>query len=172
MGIDRLSVKVRLMAGFMLLAVIVLAVATLSVRSLKHEHDSFSQYAGETSLRVTLANNILDAANARAIGVRNLVLVAAPAAREQERSATTAAHGQVIEGFFLTPRLVGHRIGLHPVAVIFVLLACGQLFGILGVLLALPLSAVGVVVLRRALQSYRHSRFYLDAGADPGAHRP
>jgi predicted PurR-regulated permease PerM len=80
--------------------------------------------------------------------------------------------GQVIEGFFLTPRLVGHRIGLHPVAVIFVLLACGQLFGILGVLLALPLSAVGVVVLRRALQSYRHSRFYLDAGADPGAHRP
>ena len=99
MGIDRLSVKARLMAGFMLLAVIVLAVATLSVRSLGHEHDSFNQYVGETSHRVMLANNVLDAANARAIGVRNLVLVGSPAAREHEKNATTVAHGQVVEGF-------------------------------------------------------------------------
>ncbi|QRR33892.1 HAMP domain-containing protein [Hydrogenophaga sp. YM1] len=99
MGIDRLSVKARLMAGFMLLAVIVLAVATLSMRSLGHEHDSFNQYVGETSHRVMLANNVLDAANARAIGVRNLVLVGTPGAREQEKNATTVAHGQVVEGF-------------------------------------------------------------------------
>jgi methyl-accepting chemotaxis protein len=99
MGIDRLSVKARLFAGFMLLAVIVLAVAALSVRALGHEHATFTQYAGETSQRVSMANNILDAANARAIGVRNLVLVNDPAAQAQEKDATVTAHGQVVEGF-------------------------------------------------------------------------
>ena len=50
--------------------------------------------------------------------------------------------GQVIESYVLTPRLVGDRIGLHPVAVIFAIMAGGQLFGFLGVLLALPVAAV------------------------------
>ncbi len=99
MGLDRLSVKARLLAGFMLLAVLVLAVATLSVRALRQEHASFTQYVGETSQRVSLANNILDAANARAIGVRNLVLVNDPAAQAQEKDATVKAHGQVVDGF-------------------------------------------------------------------------
>jgi len=99
MGIDRLSVKARLLAGFMLLAVIVLAVAALAMRALGQEHATFTQYAGETSQRVSLANNILDAANARAIGVRNLVLVGDPAAQAQEKDATVKAHGQVVEGF-------------------------------------------------------------------------
>lgn len=58
--------------------------------------------------------------------------------------------GQIIEGFFLTPRLVGERIGLHPLAVIFALLAFGQLFGFVGVLVALPASAVLLVAMRRA----------------------
>ena len=48
--------------------------------------------------------------------------------------------GQVIEGFYLTPRLVGRRIGLHPLVVIFALLAFGQLFGFVGVLVALPVA--------------------------------
>ncbi|MBL0918503.1 MAG: HAMP domain-containing protein [Hydrogenophaga sp.] len=99
MGIDRLSIKTRLLAGFMFLSVIVLAVATLAVRSLGHEHDTFTQYVGESSERVTLANAILDAANARAIGVRNLVLVSKPADQELEKAATVAAHGQVVERF-------------------------------------------------------------------------
>jgi predicted PurR-regulated permease PerM len=68
--------------------------------------------------------------------------------------------GQVLESFFLTPRLVGERIGLHPLAVIFALLAFGQLFGFIGVLVALPVSAVVVVALRRALTRYRESALF------------
>ena len=68
--------------------------------------------------------------------------------------------GQVFEGFFLTPKLVGHRIGLHPLAVIFALLAFGQVFGFFGVLLALPASAVLLVGLRRVNTAYFSSRFY------------
>ncbi len=71
------------------------------------------------------------------------------------------ALGQVLEGFFLTPRLVGERIGLSPLAVIFALLAFGQLFGFVGVLIALPASAVTVVALRRARTAYLSSRLYL-----------
>jgi methyl-accepting chemotaxis protein-1 (serine sensor receptor) len=99
MGIDRLSVKTRLLASFLFLAVIVLTVAALSLRALGQEHATFNQYVGETAQRVTLANGILDAANARAIGVRNLVLVQSPAEQEKEKAATTAAHGLVVEGF-------------------------------------------------------------------------
>ncbi|MCX7246558.1 MAG: AI-2E family transporter [Burkholderiales bacterium] len=69
--------------------------------------------------------------------------------------------GQLIEGFFLTPRLVGERIGLHPLAVIFALLAFGQLLGFVGVLIALPSSAVLLVALRRAQAHYRASKLYL-----------
>ena len=68
--------------------------------------------------------------------------------------------GQVLEGFFLTPRLVGNRIGLHPLAVIFALLAFGQVFGFFGVLLALPASAVLLVALRRVNAAYLAGSFY------------
>jgi len=68
--------------------------------------------------------------------------------------------GQVLEGFFLTPRLVGQRIGLHPLAVIFALLAFGQLFGFIGVLVALPASAVLLVGIRRWIRHYRASPLY------------
>jgi predicted PurR-regulated permease PerM len=68
--------------------------------------------------------------------------------------------GQVIEGFYLTPRLVGERIGLHPLAVIFALLAFGQLFGFAGVLVALPASAVLLVAVRRVRASYMGSNLY------------
>jgi predicted PurR-regulated permease PerM len=68
--------------------------------------------------------------------------------------------GQLVEGLYLTPRLVGERIGLHPLAVIFALLAFGQLFGFVGVLIALPASAVLLVGIRRTKQSYVGSRLY------------
>lgn len=68
--------------------------------------------------------------------------------------------GQVLESVFLTPRLVGERIGLHPVMVIFALLAFGQLFGFVGVLLALPISAVGVVAVRRLRDAYLGSPLF------------
>jgi len=68
--------------------------------------------------------------------------------------------GQMIEGFFLTPRLVGERIELHPVAVLFALLFFGQLFGFFGVLLALPISAVTLVLVKFAWQRYQQSAWY------------
>ncbi len=67
---------------------------------------------------------------------------------------------QMIEGMVLTPRFVGERIGLHPVAVIFAVLAGGQLFGFTGVLLALPVAAVVMVLLRHAHQRYVGSQLY------------
>jgi predicted PurR-regulated permease PerM len=68
--------------------------------------------------------------------------------------------GQILESFFLTPRLVGERIGMHPLAVIFALLAFGQLFGFFGVLLALPVSAILSVALRELRQGYLSSTLY------------
>ena len=68
--------------------------------------------------------------------------------------------GQLIEGFWLTPKWVGERIGLHPLAVIFALLALGQLFGFVGVLIALPASAVLLVALRRMRSQYFNSKLY------------
>jgi len=69
--------------------------------------------------------------------------------------------GQALEGMVVTPFLVGERIGLHPVAVIFALLAFGQLFGFFGILLALPASAALLVGMRHAKQSYLASNAYL-----------
>lgn len=74
--------------------------------------------------------------------------------------------GQVLEGNFLTPRLLGNRVGLHPVWVMFGLLAGGALFGFVGVLLAVPLTAAIGVVARFLLQRYQSSRLYLGDGAE------
>lgn len=68
--------------------------------------------------------------------------------------------GQAVEGMLLTPLLVGDRIGLHPVAVMFAVLAGGQLFGFLGVLLALPVAAVIAVILRYLHERYMDSALY------------
>jgi predicted PurR-regulated permease PerM len=68
--------------------------------------------------------------------------------------------GQMLEGMVLTPLLVGDRIGLHPVTVIFAVLAGGQLFGFLGILLALPVASVLVVLVAHARQRYKESDWY------------
>ena len=68
--------------------------------------------------------------------------------------------GQLISDFFLTPKLVGDRIGLHPVAVLFAVLTGGHLFGFFGILLALPVAAVIVVLLRHAQDEYLKSGLY------------
>ena len=75
------------------------------------------------------------------------------------------AVGQLVESFVLTPMLVGDRIGLHPMAVIFAVMAGGTLFGFLGMLLALPVAAVVNVLLRYTQERYRQSRLY--AGDTP-----
>ncbi|MBL4743546.1 MAG: AI-2E family transporter [Cycloclasticus sp.] len=68
---------------------------------------------------------------------------------------------QVLESVVLTPILVGDKIGLHPVAVIFAVMAGGQLFGFTGILLALPVAAVLLVLLRHLTQGYKSSDLYL-----------
>lgn len=68
--------------------------------------------------------------------------------------------GQLLESYVLTPRIVGDKIGLHPVAVIFAVMAGGQLFGFLGMLLALPVAAVANVLLHYLHEQYRQSELY------------
>ena len=69
--------------------------------------------------------------------------------------------GQVLEGLFLTPKMVGRRIGMSTLTVIFALFAFGHLFGFVGVLLALPMSALIAVVAARLRASYAQSSLYI-----------
>lgn len=75
--------------------------------------------------------------------------------------------GQMLESFLLTPYLLGDRIGLHPVAVIFAVMAGGQLFGFVGVLIALPGAAVIMVLLTHAHERYVKSQLYAAQDAAP-----
>lgn len=75
--------------------------------------------------------------------------------------------GQMIEGNFLTPKMVGERVGLHAVWVIFALLACGALFGFVGILLAVPVAAVIGVLVRFGMGRYMESSLYLVDGPPP-----
>jgi predicted PurR-regulated permease PerM len=77
--------------------------------------------------------------------------------------------GQSLEGMVLTPKLVGDRVGLHPVAVIFAVLAGGQLFGFLGILLALPVASALNVLVGYMHQQYRESSVYLKEPGKPGS---
>lgn len=70
--------------------------------------------------------------------------------------------GQFIEGNFLTPKLVGDNVGLHPVWVMFALLAGGVLLGFLGLMIAVPVAAIIGVLLRHAIDNYKKSSLYLD----------
>lgn len=70
--------------------------------------------------------------------------------------------GQFIEGNFLTPKLVGDSIGLHPVWVMFALLAGGVLLGFLGLMIAVPLAAIIGVLVRHAIENYKQSPLYKD----------
>jgi predicted PurR-regulated permease PerM len=76
--------------------------------------------------------------------------------------------GQFLEGNILSPKLVGSSVGLHPVWVIFALLAFGALFGFTGLIMAVPVAAAAGVILRYLVRRYRESELYL-APAEPGA---
>lgn len=82
------------------------------------------------------------------------------------------AAGQFIEGNFLSPNLVGNRIGLHPVWLMFALFAFGYLFGFVGLLLAVPLAAAVGVLTRFALQQYLKSPLYLGVPRQEKPHEP
>jgi hypothetical protein len=92
MRISKLTVKAQLGLAFGALALMVMLVSALSLVALGREHDAFVGFVGEDTARVKLANNILDAANARAIGARNLALAQGDAAMETGRQAVVAAH--------------------------------------------------------------------------------
>ncbi len=68
--------------------------------------------------------------------------------------------GQVAESLYLTPKLVGEKIGLHPVLVIFLLLAFGKLMGFMGMLLALPLGAIVMVIVQELFEQYKKSELF------------
>lgn len=70
--------------------------------------------------------------------------------------------GQFLESFFITPYLLGERIGLTPLAVIFSLMAFGELMGFVGILLALPMAAICLVLIQEGLRIYYSSHFYLE----------
>ena len=94
MNLSNLSVKAKLGAGFGLLALVVTCVSALSLRSLEASHHDFQTYVEDDAARISLANDVLDAANARAIGARNLVLVGA-ADRDAEKAAVGRAHAKL-----------------------------------------------------------------------------
>jgi predicted PurR-regulated permease PerM len=69
--------------------------------------------------------------------------------------------GQVLESVFLTPRLVGERIGLHPLGVILALMLFGQWMGLWGIVVALPCAALGMVLAKHGWRRYVESDFYV-----------
>ena len=72
------------------------------------------------------------------------------------------AVGQFVEGNFLTPKLVGDNVGLHPVWVMFALLAGGVLLGFLGLMIAVPVAAIIGVLMRYTINNYKKSSLYLE----------
>jgi methyl-accepting chemotaxis protein len=97
MKLKDLALKAKLGMGFASLSLVVVVVSMVALRSLGAEHRSFTSYVSETDARLTLVADILNAANARAISARNLVLVTASADRDAERSAVTQAHKAVTD---------------------------------------------------------------------------
>ena len=74
----------------------------------------------------------------------------------------------ILDGLFLTPRILGKKLGLAPVAVILAIMAFSELFGFLGVLMAVPLTAIGKVLGKRVIETYRQSRAFSNKKEAPG----
>ena len=95
MNLGNFSIRHKLTTAFAVLAGIVLCVCGLAINALSVEHHAFSSYVNENAARLALANEMLDAANARAIHARNLVLVTTAQDRAVEKAAVNAAHQKV-----------------------------------------------------------------------------
>jgi predicted PurR-regulated permease PerM len=70
---------------------------------------------------------------------------------------------QGLESTVITPKIVGNRVGLHPVIIILSLLVAGELFGIIGMLLAIPVTAALKVLFKHGVIFYKNSKFYLES---------
>ena len=99
MKLHDLSLRAKLVAAFAALTFIVVLVSLQALHALGNEHRAFTTFVGDTGLRMKAANDILDAANARAVSARNLVLVTAPDDVSKEKAAVTAAHDKVSKAF-------------------------------------------------------------------------
>ncbi|MBL8301795.1 MAG: MCP four helix bundle domain-containing protein [Ideonella sp.] len=95
MNLHSITVRAKLLLAFGVLAALVLTVSALAVKALGDGHEDYSSYVHETAARIALANDVLDAANARAIGARNLVLASTDADRDVEHTAVKHAHEKV-----------------------------------------------------------------------------
>jgi methyl-accepting chemotaxis protein-1 (serine sensor receptor) len=109
-----LTLKTKLAAGFGTLSVLVVAVASLSLHALGVSRANYDGYVNDTAERITLANDVLDATNARAIGARNLVLVASAEDREAEKRAVVAAHEKVDRSIARLKDMIGKSAGTSP----------------------------------------------------------
>ena len=112
MSLANLTVKAKLTAAFGCLAAIVLVVSALAVTALSQEHESYSNYVNETGARISLAGDLLDATNARAVSARNLVLVTTQADREAEKVAVTKAHDKVTATVAKLKEAVAKTVGV------------------------------------------------------------
>ena len=68
--------------------------------------------------------------------------------------------GHAVEGYILSPKIIGNRIGLHPVWIIFAVFAAGSLFGILGIVFAIPIAGIVKVFLSHIIDYYKSSEMY------------
>jgi methyl-accepting chemotaxis protein len=108
-----LTVKAKLSTAFGSLAAIVLIVSALAIHALSRGHDQYESYVNETGARIGLANEVLDATNARAIAARNLVLVSSAADRESEKLAVTKAHETLQAGMAKLKDALTHNSGVN-----------------------------------------------------------
>lgn len=99
MKLRDLALRTKLVSAFAVLTLLVVLVAVQALRALGDEHRSFTTFVSDTGLRMRLANDILDAANARAVAARNLVLVSSAADIATEKTAVTKAHEKVEKAF-------------------------------------------------------------------------
>ena len=99
MKLRDLPLRAKLIAAFAALTLIVILVSAQALSALRGEHRAFTTFVSDTGLRLKLANDILDAASARAVSARNLVLVIAPDDVAKEKAAVTAAHEKVGKAF-------------------------------------------------------------------------
>ncbi len=95
MNLNSISIKAKLLASYGVVSAILIGVSAVGIRAIQAENDTFSGYVHETAVRMTLANDLLDAANARAVAARNLVLVTTAADKDAEKAAVTVAHEKV-----------------------------------------------------------------------------
>lgn len=96
MSFENMTVRSKLAWAFGSLTAVVLVVSAIAVRALGAGHSDFASFVGETSVRLALTNEALDATNARAVAARNLVLVTSPSDRDAEKAAVTKAHEKVV----------------------------------------------------------------------------